>query len=542
MLNKLINYLVLLVFLLSTACSATPERSGDAEPLRNDVPTQTAEDDSGASGGPTDQGQVSTDPQPKNAENSAMIEFSVTGGIAALCDDFVVSHDGSYTISRPCDDYEKSGTLEQAELNSLRAWSENLADFQLTFEDNPGGPDNMIRALTFGGQGEVEADDRQKQVIFDWVNGLMVRLNTQDIELPPTPESNVLSSGGLCPDIPRPAVITIDVENPNMLYFVDPNTQDSCDIVLDRLPIGRMTAVAESLYYPVYNPEADSVAILQISADGRQTPLEFTEISAAEEGPADFVVSSGGEKIAWSQTEINPEADSPVYTNTLRLANTDGSEPVTILDQAQIDEARFVALIGFSADDNSLYYALQPDIGEPAPNGRFDTVYRVSVDGGEPELVYACPAEEGKSFCVTGVALDGTVLTVIEPDEDALQIIDSAGNLIKTMPLPATDYVGRTIFSPSGDLAFYTATLTPAGEEEPPLPEPGIVTRLATPYTGEPETLLSNNKVGTLWGWLDENRLVYGLIDEEGQQATALVTTEGETTELSPNFVVGVSR
>ena len=177
-----------------------------------------------------------------------------------------------------------------------------------------------------------------------------------------------------------------------------------------------------------------------------------------------------------------------------------------------------------------------------ALSGRFDNLYRVPTAGGQPELVYTCSAEEQNGFCISGFALDGTILTVIQPADNSIRVLDTNGTDINTIPLPATDYVERVSFSPNGNLAFVTATLTQPSEDETPRPSPGYLTVLSLPYTDQAQTLLSDNSVGTLWGWLDDSRLIYGVIDEEGNTSTALLTLEGQSVVISPDVAIGVLR
>jgi hypothetical protein len=41
-------------------------------------------------------------------------------------------------------------------------------------------------------------------------------------------------------------------------------------------------------------------------------------------------------------------------------------------------------------------------------------------------------------------------------------------------------------------------------------------------------------------GWLDDTRLVVGLINEEGKPTTAILTTEGQVSEASPDIALTV--
>jgi hypothetical protein len=477
----------------------------------------------------------------QNDNHTPIVTFNISGGLIGFCDQLTVNPDGSYRLQRLCDQNEVSGTLTQEDRASLQAWSDNLRDFQLAGEDNPGSADSLITSLVFHGRGEAEADERQQQVIFDWASGLIVRLRPQEAEPTPTPLPVAAGPGGLCPEISRPALLTIDVENPDKLFIIDPNNQAHCEIALSPLPTGRIAIAAGEIYYPVFEPESKMVSVLRLKANGERWPLNFTSMPMTEPGPFDFLISPDGAKIAWSQTVISSTTDPPSYRNSLWLAGVDGVNQVAILDQVENNERRFVMPIRFSTDGSQLYYALQPDIGGPAFSGRYDTLYRVASNGGETQLIYACPAEENP-ICIGGVSPDGRILTIVQSAEATLQIIDLAGQTFNSVPLPATDYVERTAFAPNGNLAFVTATLSAGSEGQPPTPNPGYISFLAAPYTGQPQILLSDNSVGTLWGWLDDSRLVFGAIGPEGQTRTVLLNLEGQATELSPHIAIGILR
>ncbi|HRV95122.1 MAG TPA: hypothetical protein P5526_23390 [Anaerolineae bacterium] len=531
----MIKQLILVIgalLLLATACGPAAQRADDAQPLAADVPTQTAVSETQAQAG-----------EAATTESSGpVISFSLAGGPNALCNELAIGPDGAYTLARPCQQFEKNGTLERNDLDSLRAWVEHLANFEIQFGDDSKGEEAVTGNLAFNGTGEIEADDGQKQMIFDWINGLILRLDPQEIAVPPTPELTTLDPAGLCPEITRPAILTVDFETPNVLTLVEPETQATCEVNLSRLPVGRIATSVGAIFYPVFDPENETVTVLRIGADGEQHLLPFTQLPAEEQSPTDFVISPDGSTIAWTQTIINTDVDPAQYTNSLWLAQIDGSNQMTVLDQVQNEETRFITPIRFSADGSQLFYALQPDVPGLAVSGRFDDLYSVPVAGGEPELVYVCPEEAQNAFCISGFALDGSVLAIIQPAEDTIQVVDQSETLINSIPLPATDYVERTAFSPNGNLAFVTATLSQASEEDPLYPDPGYLTVLAAPYSDSAQTLLSDSSVGTLWGWLDDNRLIYGTIDEEGETGTAIVTLEGQTTPLSSQVAVGVVR
>jgi len=548
--------LTAIFILLLAACSGTSDRPGDAEPLPADVPAEataapapteppepapspTTPTDEPASSAPESQAATAT-PQDV-AVAGPVLTFKISGGVVGFCDELTLDPDGVFTLVT-CNQSEPiTGTLEPPDQESLQAWHENLTSFHRTFEDNPQGEDNLLTDLIFNGSGEVEADSRQQQVIFDWASGLTTRLRFKP-EPTATPAELVSSEpNALCPNIPRPALITLDFEDPTTLVVIEPETQASCNFTLEPPPLGRIVSVAGSLYYAVFDADSQTTTVWQHNPDGQQFPLEFTGVAMAEEPtPYDFILSDDGTKIAWLWSEVDLETDPPLYRNNLRLANTDGSNPAAVLDNAENSDERFVALGRFSVDNSTFFYALQPDIGGPIFTGRYDTLYSIDTNGGQPQLLYSCPAEN--PVCLGGISPDGQLLTLVQPQEGTIQLLNQAGGVINTLTLPATDYVERTAFAPNGNMAFISAALLQAEQGEPTLPNPGYISFLPPPYSGESQILYSDNSVGTLRGWLDNDRLIFGSIDRDGNTSTAIVTTGGQVTNLTENVAVGILR
>jgi len=167
-------------------------------------------------------------------------------------------------------------------------------------------------------------------------------------------------------------------------------------------------------------------------------------------------------------------------------------------------------------------------------------MYRLSLSGGEePHLIFACPEDENE-VCIGDIAPDGSALAYVQPGQ-GMVVLGSDGHLMATLTPPATDYVGSPVFGPTGNLAFASATLVQA-ERGWPQPNPGIISFVEPPYTGELKTLVSDNSVTTAWEWLDENRLIYGAIDENGTMGTAIITVDGQPVKLSLTFALGVLR
>jgi hypothetical protein len=477
------------------------------------------------------------------ASQATIIDFNISGGTVGFCDRLTVNEGGEYVL-QSCQEEELSGALEQADLDLLKTWYNDLAAFQRTFEDNPGQPDNLASDLAFNGIGSVETEEPQQQVIFDWVNGLFIRLRPQPVEPPPTPTPPEIGPDGLCPNISRPAIVVANsYDMPGSLTIIDPNNQTSCDVLLEPAPFGRIKTAAGNLYYPVFDPDAQTMTIWQLSSGGEKTQLAFTAVSMAQFGPSGFVLSNDGSKIAWTRTVINFDVEPPVYRNDLWVANIDGSGQVTLVDQVENTERRYLELVRFSPDNNELFYALQPDNLEESVkiSGRYDSIYSIPVTGGQPQLIFTCPTTE-TPICIGDLAPDGNAMVYTQPDVGIVNVIRRDGSLINTLTPPATDYLGPAVFGPTGTLAFVSATLAQTTSDGLPLPSPGHISLIEPPYTGQPRILLTDNSVATLWEWVDENRLAYGSIDEFGNVGTAIVTSEGQMIELSHNYALAVLR
>lgn len=531
--------LLLLVMAALVACRGQ-NRAEDAAPVPNDVMVEPTP----AAAGPQPAGPAPATEAAPAAEPA--ITFTIAGGIIGFCDELTVFAGGDYRL-RSCNDPDIQGGLEPADQALVQEWYQNLADFSLDLEDNPGGADNLATELIFNGAGSTQADNVQQQIIFDWVNGLVLRLRPQPVaEIPtPTPPPPI-GPEGVCPGIQRPAVIVANYDNPSGIMIIDPASQAQCDVVLHQPPFGRIVTAADAIYYPTFDPEAKTITIWQLSRTGESRPLEFTATTMEQFGPFNFTVSADGSRIAWAWAVVDIEADpeNPPYYNNLRAAHIDGSNLVTLLEQAENNERRYLEPVRFSADNTHLYYAMQPDgLGGMifSFSGRYDSMYRLPLRGGEAELILACPGDQ-QSICIGDISADGNYLAVARYGEGGVQVLDGSGSPVSTLTPPATDYVGWPVFSPAGQLAFVSAVLAQDNDQAPPRPNPGYISLVASPYTGQPETVYSDNGVTTVWEWLDDTRLIYGAMDEEGNIGTAVISVDGQQTVLSPNYALAVLR
>ena len=242
-----------------SACGGTQNRPDDAQPLPENIPAAANPSPETApppveppTAAPAEAEESSPPPTSTAAEPQSVagpvVSFKITGGIIGFCDELDINQDGTYTLVSCNQSDPVQGVLDEPDRVSLQAWVENLTGFHIQYEDIPCGPDNMVTDLTFTGRGQIEADDLQQQVIFDWVNGLIVRTRTPQQDVPPTPTLAPVvdvKTQGLCPNINRPALLTMDVNNPNILMVVDPDTQASCNIGLEHPPFGRVITVVQ---------------------------------------------------------------------------------------------------------------------------------------------------------------------------------------------------------------------------------------------------------------------------------------------------------
>ncbi|RMF03950.1 MAG: hypothetical protein D6768_04565, partial [Chloroflexi bacterium] len=179
--------ILLLVFAVSlSACGNNAPRAGDAAPLSDNVSAVVPVD------APlTGNGESAPQAQPAASNTTAdvpVLSFAIDGGIVGFCDELTLTANGNYVLNT-CTEGQTSGTLPQSDRLALKSWVESLNGFQLRAEDNPGAADSLTVNMNFTGSGSVEADNDQKQAMYDWVNGLIVQLRPKpQLEPTPTPQ------------------------------------------------------------------------------------------------------------------------------------------------------------------------------------------------------------------------------------------------------------------------------------------------------------------------------------------------------------------
>lgn len=153
------------------------------------------------------------------APGPVVMQFHRQGGIAGLCDDVILHADGIIEY-HPCGQPAHTATLTQSEQADLADWISKLRGFTFELEDNPGGPDNLVRELQFTGQGSAPATDEQKQKMLDWLEAIYSELAQQ-----PQPGS-AASTAGRVLDIVNGQIIVIRPDEPGHdLIAITPETQ-----------------------------------------------------------------------------------------------------------------------------------------------------------------------------------------------------------------------------------------------------------------------------------------------------------------------------
>lgn len=116
-------------------------------------------------------------PSPPQAEaGKPLLTFERIGGIAGFQDRLVIGNDGEYYLKST--QVERIGSLSADRVSQLRNWFARLAPFTLRLEDNPGGPDNMVRQVTWAGLGKTTATQTEQEQILKWASDLLAELTT----------------------------------------------------------------------------------------------------------------------------------------------------------------------------------------------------------------------------------------------------------------------------------------------------------------------------------------------------------------------------
>lgn len=118
---------------------------------------------------------VTPSPTP-SVPQAPLIVVERRGGIAGFQDRVVIGKNGElYAL---VNGHEQIGKLDNTKWQQLETWARQFAPFALTLQDNPGGPDNLVRHLTWNGNGSTAAIEAQQREIMDWCQELFASLVT----------------------------------------------------------------------------------------------------------------------------------------------------------------------------------------------------------------------------------------------------------------------------------------------------------------------------------------------------------------------------
>jgi hypothetical protein len=356
----------------------------------------------------------------------------------------------------------------------------------------------------------------------------------------PAGEDRTSHAAAFCPEVPRPAMLISPSGGTGESYvLMSLDEQEWCEIALPGGALwGNIIARGDHLFYIVQEPSSSRLAVLQLDPNGTHRILDFTRAEGERPGPYAFTISEDGQKIAWAFSQADFSSDGwpiPYYTY-LYVADLDGSNRVTLLEGKALPMESVVP-IRFSPPNDTLYFGQIPDgIGGMwnSFTGRYNSMHRVATNGGEPVAILDCPALE-LFICIGDVAADGTVAYADDNDK-AIYVVSAAGELLNTFIPPARDYVGQPRFSSAGTLAFVGAELANDGHGIV-MSEQGHILLVPAPYTAEATTLLNEPGVAGIWGWADEESLVYSRADDSASWL-GIVTLQGENLHLSHSPLV----
>ncbi|MBM4431658.1 MAG: hypothetical protein FJ026_15140 [Chloroflexi bacterium] len=114
--------------------------------------------------------------RPTAEPGAVLLAFERTGGIAGFMDRLVVGYGGEYYLTSG-GQVERIGLLSAERRGQLQTWLASFAPFTLRLEDNPGGPDNMVRGLVWAGLGRTNAGEAEQQEMLKWAGDLLAELS-----------------------------------------------------------------------------------------------------------------------------------------------------------------------------------------------------------------------------------------------------------------------------------------------------------------------------------------------------------------------------
>jgi len=116
------------------------------------------------------------EPTPAQIDGSdeIVITFNLDGGIAELCYELAIQHDGEYRLSS-CKHAEVYGVLGGQFMEQLQAWDDLYAPFEVLAEDEPGSSKSLTRRLIWEGTGREPSSEETRQEMLAWIAELPIQ-------------------------------------------------------------------------------------------------------------------------------------------------------------------------------------------------------------------------------------------------------------------------------------------------------------------------------------------------------------------------------
>ena len=499
-------------------------------------------------------------------QSTPVLTYKVDGGHIGFCDRLIIEADGQYRVDTCRHQDVEVGLLRESDFGSLQAWMQNLAAFSFTVERDGEGADRLRTSLDFYGFGLAEPSSMQQQLMLDWANGLLTRLQPQPVRL--ADSAATAEEVTFCPEIDRPALLAVDPEDPQQLALINPDRLLYCDFTIEHPPIGQIKSAAGHLFFPVSQPETDSVVVWQMTREGTAIPLKFTETPFLESEIFVFDIAHDASRIAWARTTVDFELSPVASYSDLKVANLDGSGERRLLNQAASPGTTYVEPIGFSLHGDTLFYALQPlgfsgtqplgfsgtqppevdrvqslSTGDLVPefSGRFNSLYRITRSGEAPQLVYACSLPSN-ALCISDISADGSAFVYGEPASGTINIVGTEGNPLAALTWPTADYVGQAHFNSIGTVAFLGATLSEQQNVVPGQVMSVTIKLIEPPYEDHPKRWGASDQTVHLGPWLDDQDLIYFTFDKNGESTMSILALDGRVKRMPRGDIVAVVR
>jgi hypothetical protein len=343
---------------------------------------------------------------------------------------------------------------------------------------------------------------------------------------------------------------------------VSADPMELCTLFINPHPNKGIQFAGDTAFWQSYDHESNTAAIWTYDPDDvladesfpKHHLLDYTTIEA-DSPLIGFVVSEDGTQVAWARTIPIPDDDHGyVYRQEIWMAEMkrSGIKQVLDLDVPEDDgQPHVIRLRSLSLADGYLYYSDEPvGLGTswPYPLGRYSSLYRIPVTGGDSRLLYECPVDH---WCISDYSLAQDLIAVVQ--DGAIQLISLEGESVATIsPELPSSYIGRGKIGPDGDLVFMVVVGDPSGETSRlgdaitrylPAQDQVYVYHLPPPYDGVPQVILSSPGIRRIAGWAAADRLVVeylvGIETPNGDEVDDFILIAGLYDGSADMFMVG---